>query len=195
MWMHIDKNDYKYSRGGVAVSDKPCGPYDYLGSVKPKGQMLRDMNLFKDDDGKAYLIYSSEDNYTMHVCLLSKDYLKPTKYYSRILINKKRESPAIFKSGRKYFLITSGCTGWSPNAAAYALADHIMGPWQERGNPCKGKNADLSFYAQGGFVLPVANKPGTFIFMGDIWNKTNLEKSSYLWLPIRIVKDEIEIYN
>jgi beta-xylosidase len=195
MWMHIDKNDYKYSRGGVAISDKPCGPYQYLGSVKPNNQMLRDMNLFKDDDGKAYLIYSSEDNSTMQVCLLSKDYLKPTTHYSRILINKKRESPAIFKYRGKYYLITSGCSGWSPNAAAYAVADHIMGPWKEYSNPCKGPDSDSSFYSQGGFVLPVVNKPGSFIFMGDVWNKLDLEQSRYLWLPIRFVKGRIEIYN
>ncbi|MGN8071073.1 glycoside hydrolase family 43 protein [Mucilaginibacter sp. 22184] len=194
MWMHIDKNDYSYSRGGVAISDKPFGPYKYLSSVKPNDQMLRDMTLFKDDDGKAYLIYSSENNNTMHVCLLSDDYLTPTKTYTRILVGKGRESPAIFKNEGKYFLITSGCSGWSPNAASYAVADHIMGPWTERENPCKGVNAEVSFFSQGGFVLPVANKPGTFIFMGDRWNKTDLEKSTYLWLPVHITNDKIEIY-
>jgi beta-xylosidase len=194
MWMHIDKNDYSYSRGGVAISDKPFGPYKYLGSVKPNDQMLRDMTLFKDDDGKAYLIYSSENNNTMHVCLLSNDYLTPTKTYTRILENKGRESPAIFKNQGKYFLITSGCSGWSPNAASYAVADHIMGPWTERENPCKGDNAEVSFFSQGGFVLPVANNPGSFIFMGDIWNKTDLEKSTYLWLPVHVINDKMEIH-
>ncbi|SEO07494.1 Glycosyl hydrolases family 43 [Mucilaginibacter gossypiicola] len=195
MWMHIDKNDYQYSRGGVAVSDVPWGPYRYLGSVKPNGQMLRDMNLFKDTDGKAYLIYSSEDNFTMHICLLSDDYLKPTQKYSRILIKRKRESPAVFEHKGKYFLITSACSGWSPNAASYAIADHILGPWSERGNPCKGKNADKTFFLQGGFVIPVNNKPGEFIFMGDRWNKMDLEKSDYLWLPIHLNGSKMRIYN
>jgi beta-xylosidase len=159
MWMHIDKNDYNYSRGGVAISDNPVGPYQYLGSIKPNYQMLRDMTLYKDEDGKAYLIYSSEDNNTMHVCLLSDDYLKPTATYVRIFENKRRESPAIFKNNGKYYLITSGCSGWSPNAASYAVADHVMGPWKEQGNPCKGPNADVTFFSQGAFVLPVTGKP------------------------------------
>ena len=30
MWMHIDKKDYSYSQSGVAISDKPTGPYHYL---------------------------------------------------------------------------------------------------------------------------------------------------------------------
>jgi hypothetical protein len=195
MWMHIDKNDYNYSRGGVAISDNPVGPYQYQGSIKPNDQMLRDMTLYKDDDGKAYLIYSSEDNNTMHVCLLSDDYLKPTTTYVRIFENKRRESPAIFKNKGKYYLITSGCSGWSPNAASYAVADHVMGPWAEQANPCKGVNAEVTFFSQGAFVLPVVGKPGKFIFMGDVWNKTDLEKSAYLWLPFSVNNREIEIYN
>ncbi|WP_431294480.1 glycoside hydrolase family 43 protein [Pedobacter sp. P26] len=195
MWMHIDKNDYNYSRGGVAISDSPAGPYKYLGGVKPNGQMLRDMTLFKDENNKAYLIYSSENNNTMHVCLLSDNYLKPTTTYVRIFENKRRESPAIFKNKGKYYLITSGCTGWSPNAASYAVADHVMGPWKELGNPCKGPNAEVTFFSQGAFVLPVTSKPGKFIFMGDVWNKTDLEKSRYLWLPLNFNDDKIEIHN
>jgi hypothetical protein len=34
LWMHIDKDDYGYARAGVAVSDKPQGPFRYLGSVQ-----------------------------------------------------------------------------------------------------------------------------------------------------------------
>src|SRR5947209_941608 len=93
MWMHVDRKDYSYSQAGVAVSDRPEGPYHYLHSVKPNGNMARDMTLFKDGDGKAYLIYSSEQNNTMQVCLLSDDYLIPSKEFSRILINRRREAP------------------------------------------------------------------------------------------------------
>ena len=39
------------------------------------GQMARDMQLFVDDDGKAYHIYSSEDNLTLQIAELSDDFL------------------------------------------------------------------------------------------------------------------------
>jgi hypothetical protein len=177
----------------VAISDFPEGPYLYLGSVKPNGQMSRDMGLFKDDDNKAYLVYSSENNNTMHVCLLSDDYLSPTKKYSRILIDKRREGPAMFKTKGKYYLVTSGCTGWSPNAASYAVADHPLGPWKEFGNPCSGPGADTTFGLQSTFVLPVQGKQPSFIFMADRWNKLDLEKSGYCWLPLFIKNDKVEI--
>ncbi|HLY69265.1 MAG TPA: glycoside hydrolase family 43 protein [Puia sp.] len=187
MWMHIDKYDYSYARAGVAVSDKPAGPYHYLKSVSPNGQMSRDMTLFKDDDGKAYLIYSSEDNKTMQVCLLSADYSSPTAAYNRILIGDNREAPAMFKCQHTYYLITSLCTGWDPNKALYASADSVMGAWTMHDNPCTGPDADSTYHAQSAFVIPVAGKNNDFIFMADKWNKTDLEHSGYIWLPLKVI--------
>ena len=193
MWVHVDAKDYSYSQAGVAVSKTPAGPYRYIGSVKPNGQMARDMTLFRDDDGKAYLIYSSEQNNTMQVCLLSDDYLHPTKTYRRILVNRRREAPALFKNRGKYYLVTSGCTGWSPNAATYAVATHALGPYREYGNPCTGPGANTTFQAQSTFVLPVGKN--NYLFMSDRWNKTNLEQSDYLWLPLKVNNGKVEIKN
>jgi hypothetical protein len=194
MWMHVDKKDYSYAQAGVAISHEPFGPYTYLGSVKPNGQMARDLTLFKDDDGKAYLVYASEDNKTMHITLLNNEYLVPTETFSTLLVNRSREAPAVFKRIGKYYLITSGTTGWSPNAAGYAVADNMMGPWKEMGNPCKGPGAKVTFNAQGTFVLPVNGNP-KYIFMADRWNKLNLPKSGYLWLAIRWVNGKMVISN
>jgi beta-xylosidase len=193
MWMHIDAKDYSFAHAGVAVSDNPAGPYKYLGSVQPNGQMSRDMTLFKDDDNKAYLIYSSENNNTMHVCLLSDDYLSPTKTWSRILIDRNREAPALFKNQGKYYLVTSACTGWSPNAATYAVASQPLGPWREYGNPCTGEEAETTFQSQSTFVLPIKGKTDQYIFMADKWNKLDLENSKYVWLPLLIKNGKVEI--
>ena len=182
MWMHIDRDDYGYARAGVAVSDKPAGPFHYLGSVRPNGQMSRDMTAYQDDDGRAYLVYASENNNTLQVCLLSPDYLGPTAVYKRILVGQRREAPAVFKSGGKYYLITSLCSGWDPNAALVAMADSMLGNWVQGGNPCVGADSATTFQSQSSFVLPI--QKDTFLFMADRWNKTDLEKSGYLWLPL-----------
>ena len=193
MWMHVDSQDYAYSRAGVATADKPEGPYTFIESMRPNGQMSRDMTLFKDDDGKAYHIFSSENNATMHISLLTDDYLKPTGTEKRIFVDKSREAPAMFKHRGKYYLITSGCTGWSPNPAMLASADSIMGEWTELYNPCVGPNNDSTFAAQSTFVLPLKGKPDRFIFMSDRWNKTNLEDSRYVWLPLVFRNDSATI--
>ncbi|MCF6405118.1 glycoside hydrolase family 43 protein [Chitinophaga filiformis] len=184
MWMHIDSQDYSYARSGVAVGDQPEGPFRYIGSVRPNGNMARDMTIFQDDDGKAYHFYSSEENQTMHICELTDDYLSHTPNDHRILIKQAREAPAVCKYNNRFYLFTSGCTGWSPNAASYATADSIMGTWTEHTNPCQGTDADSTFHAQSTFVLPVSRQANAFIFMADRWNKNDLETSRYIWLPL-----------
>lgn len=211
MWMHIDSENYAAARSGVAVSDTPTGPFNYLGSFRPNagvwpenataadkkpsrtnslardfkgGQMARDMTVFVDDDGKAYQFYSSEENATMHVSLLSDDYLKPAGKYRRIFVGRSMEAPAVFKRNGKYYLIASGCTGWAPNAARSAVADSPLGPWTELGNPWEGAEAETSYNSQSTYVLPVQGLNDTFIFLADRWNSTNLPDSRYLWLPL-----------
>jgi hypothetical protein len=184
MWMHIDSKTYSYARSGVAVSDRPEGPFTYLSSVRPNGNMARDMTLFQDDDGRVYHFYSSEDNQTMRICLLADDYLSHTTKEKRILINESREAPSVFKHNNKYYLITSGTSGWSPNQATYAEADSIMGDWKQTGDPCKGPDGKITFHSQSTFVLPLKGKKNAFLFLADRWNKTNLEDSRYVWLPL-----------
>ncbi len=57
----------------------------YWGDME-QGQMARDMNLFVDDDGKAYHIYSSEENSTLHIAELDPTYTGYTGKYIRSLL-------------------------------------------------------------------------------------------------------------
>jgi hypothetical protein len=70
MWMHIDNSNYSKASVGVAVSPNPEGPFEYVGSKRPHGCDSRDMTIFKDDDGQAYLIYSSSVNTELHIGML-----------------------------------------------------------------------------------------------------------------------------
>jgi hypothetical protein len=190
MWLHVDSEDYSYSSAGVAISDSPTGPFTYIESMRPNGQMSRDQTLFKDDDGTAYHFYSSEINATMHVSKLTDDYLRPSGEYKRIFIDRSREAPAVFKHDGKYFVISSGCTGWDPNPAEYAVADEIMGEWKVMGDPCIDDTKGTTFDSQSTYVLPFK---GRYIFMADRWNRLDLEKSLYVWLPLEIEGNKISI--
>ena len=92
------------------------------------GQMSRDMTLYVDEDGKAYHIYSSEENLTLQIAELSDDYLSHTGNYVRVAPAGHNEAPAIFKKDGTYWMITSGCTGWAPNEARMFSSSSIFGP-------------------------------------------------------------------
>ena len=104
MWAHVESADYSKACAGVAVSDSPAGPFTYLGSFRPNDAMSRDQTVFVDDDGRAYQFYSSENNATMYISLLTDDYLKPSGRFTRNFIKQSREAPAVFKHDGKYYL-------------------------------------------------------------------------------------------
>ncbi len=192
MWMHLEQRGYRFASAGVAVGDRPTGPFTFTNAFQPNGNMSRDMTVFLDDDGKAYEIYAARDNYDMRICRLSDDFLSATTN-DVMIASDHREAPALFKYRARYYLITSACTGWTPNAANYYTADHIPGPWTAHPNPCRGPNAEKTFGGQSTFVLAAPGKPGGFIFMADRWKPRDLANSAYLWLPLQIKGDDLSI--
>ena len=193
MWAHVESADYSKACAGVAVSDSPTGPFTYLGSFRPNNAMSRDQTVFVDDNGRAYQFYSSENNATLYISELTDDYLRPSGRFTRNFIGQSREAPAVFKHNGKYYMLSSGCTGWDPNQAELAVADSIMGPWKVIGNPCTGPDADKTFYAQSTYVQQVMGKKDCYIAMFDRWNKKDLENSRYVWLPISFENGKITI--
>ncbi len=215
MWFHLELmgHGYKAARAGVAVADRVTGPYLYQGSFRPDagawpvnvaaadkdrgtsvlardhagGQMARDMTLFVDDDGTAYDIFASEENRTMHVSRLSEDYLRTTGRYARMTVGGDDEAPAIFKHGGKYYLVTSGLTGWAPNAAKSYMASTIFGPWIALGNPVRGtpEEQKTTFGGQSTYALTLHRNGCTrHILMFDIWRPKDAIDGRYAWLPV-----------
>jgi hypothetical protein len=212
MWFHAEQRGYHYARAGIAISDTPAGQFEFLDAIRPVqfdfgykeddpdqqaefGGTFRDMNLFVDADGRAYVLYASEHNATLYVVRLNEEFTGPElpmvkgKTWERVLVGKYREAPAPFKHEGRYHLITSGCTGWAPNAADHAVADNILGPWEQKGNPCVGPESELTFRSQSTFVLPVQGRPGAFILMADRWKPRELSDSRYIWLPFEVKDD------
>ena len=150
------------------------------------GQMARDMNLFVDRDGKAYHIHSAEENMTLHFSELTDDFLGFTGRYYRVLPGESNEAPALFYTKGKYFMFTSGTTGWKPNPGRLAVSDNIEGEWTSLGNPCRGTDEEnkITFGSQSTFILPLNPKKNIFVYMGDRWTPQNLADSRHIWLPV-----------
>lgn len=175
-----------YNAENDLVKTLPLYVRDFSG-----GQMARDMNLFKDEDGKAYHVYASEQNSTLHIAELTDDYLYWSGRYVRVLPDRWNEGEALFTYRNKYYLLASGCTGWRPNAARSAVADSVMGEYTMLGNPCRGAGAEITFGGQSSAVFRAGD---TYVAMFDLWNDQNFIDSRYCWLPVKFTGDGFEIH-
>jgi hypothetical protein len=181
MYMHIDSSSYSEAKVGVATSSSVCGPYAYRGSFQPLGFQSRDMGLFVDTDGSAYLL--SEDRVNgLRIDRLSADYLSVT---SAVAVLPDLEAPAMMKIGGTYYIFGSHLTGWSANDNVYATAPSPSGPWS---SPATFAPARTSTYqTQTANIITVQGSAGTtYVYAGDRWTTSNLGTSPLIWLPLTI---------
>jgi beta-xylosidase len=140
------QNDKETGGIGVAVADRPEGPYrDHIG--KPlidsfhNGAQPIDQFVFKDKDGQYYIIYGGWQH--CNIAKLSSDFkgLVPFKdgiTYKEITPEGYVEGPYMFmRKGKYYFMWSEG--GWTgPDySVAYAIADSPMGPFKRIGKILK----------------------------------------------------------
>jgi hypothetical protein len=188
MWMHIDDMSYSEAKAGVAESSTPCGPYTYLGSSQPLGFQSRDIGLFQDTNGTAYLL--TEDRaHGLRIDQLSSDYLSVVGENSAIggsvALLADYEAPAMAKIGGTYYLLASHLTGWSANDDVYATAPSPSGPWSAvRDFAPAGTN---TYTTQTANIIPVTGSQGTaYIYAGDRWTTSDLGDSPLVWLPMTV---------
>ncbi|KAF2968798.1 hypothetical protein GQX73_g4754 [Xylaria multiplex] len=123
---------------GVAVADKPEGPYiDAIG--KPligeyhNGAQPIDQDVFIDDDGQAYIFYGGHSH--CNIAKLNEDMISIGQFddgtsFKEITPEGYVEGTQMIKRNGKYYLMWSE-GGWTgPNySVSYAMSDSIMGPF------------------------------------------------------------------
>ncbi|SFC26407.1 glycoside hydrolase family 43 protein [Spirosoma endophyticum] len=139
-----DIHDDKKEVGGigVAVADSPAGPFrDYLG--KPlvgqihNGAQPIDQFVFKDQDGKYYLIYGGWGH--CNIAQLNDDFTGFLPFsdgttYREVTPKNYVEGPIMFvRNGQYYFMWSEG--GWTgPDySVAYAVSKSPFGPFERVG--------------------------------------------------------------
>lgn len=136
------QNDAERGGIGVAVADRPAGPFrDLLG--KPlidhfeNGAQPIDPFVFRDADGADYLIYGGWKH--CNLARLKPDFtgllpLPDGKLFKEITPPGYVEGPFMLRrGGRYYFMWSEG--GWTgPNySVAYAVGDSVLGPFTRAG--------------------------------------------------------------
>ena len=136
------QNDNEKGGIGIAVSDKPEGPYkDYLG--KPlvgkfhNGAQPIDQFVFKDKDGQYYLIYGGWKH--CNIARLNNDFtdflpFSDGKIFKEITPDGYVEGPCMYiRNGKYYFMWSEGGWGGPDYCVAYAISDNPMGPFKRIG--------------------------------------------------------------
>jgi beta-xylosidase len=127
---------------GVAVADNPAGPFkDYLkrplvGTIENGAQPI-DQFVFKDADGKYYLIYGGWQH--CNIARLKDDFTGFVPFadgsvFKSITPQNYVEGPVMFRrQGKYYFMWSEG--GWTgPDySVAYAVGNSPFGPFQRVG--------------------------------------------------------------
>ncbi len=187
------------AEAGVAVCDKVNGIYKWLGTNRPiNGDLVRDATLYKDDDGTAYFIYdrhimpteNSKEDRCLHVVKLTDDYLAPTGEYARVDAAFWREAPAIVKRKGKFYIVTSGLTGWNYNQAIAYRTDKLMQDWENIGDPCIDDTTETTFNTQSSYAFKIEGTEDKYIMMFERHNTSNFLESSYVWLPVIFNDDD-----
>ena len=136
------QNDEETGGIGVAVADRPQGPYkDYLG--KPlldkfhNGAQPIDQFVFHDADGQYYMIYGGWRH--CNIVRLKADFSGFEPYedgsvFREITPEGYVEGPFMFiRNGKYYFMWSEGGWGGPDYRVAYAMADSPFGPFERIG--------------------------------------------------------------
>lgn len=160
------KNDSQLGGIGVAVSDKPQGPFKdalgrpLIGGIRNGAQPI-DQFVFRDDDGRYYMYYGGWGH--CNVVRLSDDLLSVIPFddgdtYKEITPDHYVEGPFMIKRGGHYYLMWSEGEWTGPDySVAYAMSDTPFGPFRRIG---KILQQDMAI-ARGAGHHSVVNIPGS----------------------------------
>ncbi len=184
----------------VATADQPEGPFTPLGprEVGTSTGFGSDMNVFQDDDGRAYVIYCDHNKpekggnwrYAIRIDSLSDDYLSSNRD-GVLVFDHGCEAPAIVKYKDKYIAVASGVHGWAGSETSCATADNPLGPWTRQADVSEQKTwqsqvSDLIFLEESDTVMALC----------DQWwipDRDDINKSRYLFLPLNFDPDTSKV--
>ncbi len=130
----IPKDTINYKKGftiGVAIADKPEGPY------KPEANPIKgvsgiDPNVFIDKDGQAYLYWSGGNIFVAKLKPNMTELASEVKTIENLPAKGLKEGPYMFERNGIYYL-TYPHVEKKTERLEYAIADNPMGPFKVTG--------------------------------------------------------------
>jgi hypothetical protein len=170
-WAHWEPAaGYGAGRAMVATA-KPGERFTVHHIYNPLGIQVRDMSVFRDDDGQGYLVAASNvpgqaANETLYIFKMNADYTDVTGIVTKVMDGRHREAPHIIKTGGFYYLFSSQTAGWYPSQGGYNSAKSLAGPWSD----LRYIGNTSTFSAQsGGIIRYGQGKPPVPVMQANRW--------------------------
>ncbi|EGG12133.1 family 43 glycoside hydrolase [Melampsora larici-populina 98AG31] len=120
----------KVTDWGKLVSRQVGSGWKFDRAISPLNSQSRDLSLFQDDDGTAYVTFASDSNANLKLARLSKDYMDVEEL---VYVWKQVfwEATGMIKEAGVYHMMFSLQKGWSANANKVTKASNLAGPWSD----------------------------------------------------------------
>lgn len=156
----------------VLQADKFLGPYEIVKAhYRPFGCEVGDFDIAVCGD-TAYLYMDANHNGQLTM-RLTRDFLEAEEkicwQYEGLHAPFSREAPAVFEHGGKWYMLTSGMTGYVPNKSDSAVSDAPDRPFVSIGDPHADDASHASFNSQISQVFKVPGKRDLYIALADRW--------------------------
>lgn len=189
LWAHYENGrNYLEAAACVASCDTPDGDYTYHGAFRPFGNMSRDCTLTQDG-GRTYFISAANENRDLKVYRLTEDCLNTEETVATLWPGQSREAPALFRKDGEYYMLSSACTGWTPNQGTFARSNALTGDW----SALKEFGDGTTYHSQPTWVL---EKDGKYLYIGDRWEGGGKKyfKSTYVFLELEFEGKDVGIH-
>ena len=182
LWANfVDGLNWGISYYAVAAAKNFTGPFVVVSrNVSTLAfEDVGDFNLFQDDDGTGYVIYTSHINgpwkelHTMSVERLSADYTKTmgVSESSGFFGPSNVEAPAYFKRGSTYYAVFGSCCCYCGGGSPVSVftASHPLGPYKAQASG----PIDPTIAAQQTDIASYVDSAGVeqFLWIGDRWQQ------------------------
>lgn len=187
LWINSYDNASGYH---VFTADSPKGPFveqaepDLALEGTPGTLVNGDMDIFKDDNGTAYIAYTNINtapSHSLRIQQLNATYTSGTGPAVQTGTSS-TEAPSLFRRGNTYYLVYGpNCPYCSGIPTQYKTATSPLGTWsaatQIQTNSCGG---------QPSFVSKIPGVSGdTYLFGSDLWAPgDNQALANYFWKPL-----------
>jgi hypothetical protein len=183
-----------------AVSRFPEGPFRVVNPrIELCGTTPGDHNLFVDDDGTGYVVYTdiagrNHDRHAMAVERLNADFITSTLQGSSVL-DRRVEAPVMFKREGRYYVIFGNTCCFCPEGAdaRVFVAESPLGPYRQIGDINRDHADRIIIPGQQTDIASIPTAHGTVhLWMADLWgSRPDGIKGHDLqyWIPLEFNDD------